>query len=134
MSGNERARERKVGLRNSKSFLSRNIPLATMVMTFAKQKWLCHRTVLCGQWKPQNNFVKLPIGRKVYFNPIAIPSVYSDLCYTILNKFFTVVIMYGRITMPKSPNQKLKLMFVFRGVFIGHLSWYYISIRNKERR
>ena len=72
--------------------------------------------------KPQNNFVKLPIGRKVYFNPIAIPSVYSDLCYTILNKFFTVVIMYGRITMPKSPNQKLKLMFVFRGVFIGHLS------------
>ena len=29
VSGKERARERKVGLRNSKSFLSRNIPLAT---------------------------------------------------------------------------------------------------------
>ena len=29
VSGKERARERKVGLRNYKSFLSRNIPLAT---------------------------------------------------------------------------------------------------------
>ena len=26
-----------------------NKKIATMVMTFAKQKWLCHRTVLCGQ-------------------------------------------------------------------------------------
>ena len=46
VSGKEGVRGRKVGLRNSKSFLPRNTPLRLV--------------------KPQNDFIKLPIGKKVY--------------------------------------------------------------------
>ena len=51
VSGKERARERKVGLRNLRASSLAKTPLRLV--------------------KPQNDFVKLPIGRKVYFfNPI----------------------------------------------------------------